>query len=157
MKSQNVLRFLWKRKMTVGTRAPRSGPQRGFVGPGTKYRFGALDDVIRVISPRPWGPRPPFGAPTLWNAVSLHFESSNYCSNPTAVRYVTVYNLRYVKNVKLKHFRGPLSSRGPGASCPPAPPLGGPAKNSLENRKKCLLLQLWETKTNFFWNCKHHY
>ena len=78
------------------------------------------------ISPRPWGPRPPFGAPTLWNAVSLHFEGNNYCSKPTAVRYVIVFNLRYVKNLKLKHFRRPLSSRGPGASCPTCPPLGGP-------------------------------
>ena len=91
------------------------------MGPGTKYWFGALDDVIYVISPRP-----PFGTPTLWNAVSLHFEGNNYCSNPTAVRYVTVFNLRYAKIVKLKRFKGSLSSRWPGASCPPAPPLGHP-------------------------------
>ena len=46
------------------------------------------------------------------------FEGSNHCSNPTAVRYVIVFNLRYVKNVKLKHFRGSLSSSGPGTSSP---------------------------------------
>ena len=118
---------------------PLSGPPRDFVGPGKKYRLGALDDVI--YKPRPWGPRPPFGAPTLWNAVSLHFEDSNQCSNPTAVRYVTVSNLRYVKNVKLKHFRGPLSSRGAGASCPPGPLLGGPGPYEDKVREHKLLLK----------------
>ena len=113
--------------LSHATSAWQAGPPRDFVGPWTKHWFGALDDVIYVISPRPWGPclwgpRPPFGAPTLWNFVSLRFKGSNYCSNPTAVRYVTVFNLRYAKNVKLKRFRGPLSRRGPGASCPPLPP-----------------------------------
>ena len=93
-----------------------TGPPRDFVGPGTKYLFGALDDVIYVISPRP-----PFGTPTLWNAVFLHFEGSNYCSNTTAVHYVTVFNLPFAKNVKLKRFRGPPSSWGPGTSCPCPP------------------------------------
>ena len=46
------------------------------------------------------------------------------------VHYVTVFNLRYVKNVKLKHFREPLSSRGPGASCSPCPP---------SSRRPCLI------------------
>ena len=78
--------------------------------------YGA-DEGLYEICVR--GPRPLFGAPTLWNAVSLHFEGSKHCSNPTAVRYVTVFNLRYVENIKLKHFRGPLSSRGPLASCRP--------------------------------------
>ena len=68
------------------------------------------------------GPRLPFGVPTLWNVDFLHFEVRNHCFNPTAVGYVIVFNLRYVKNVKLKHFRGPLSSKAPDASCPPLLP-----------------------------------
>ena len=68
--------------------------------------YGADEDLYEICVR---GPRLPFGAPTLWNAVSLHFEGRNHCFKPTAVRYVTVFNLRYVKNVKFEHFRGAVS------------------------------------------------
>ena len=71
----------------------------------------------------------------LWNAVSQHFEGSNHCSNPTAVRCVTVFNLRYIKNVKLKHFRGPFQLEAPEQVAPPAPsPLRGPVKGYQRSR-----------------------
>ena len=85
-----------------------------------QWRNYGADEGLYEICVR--GPRLLFGAPTLWNAVSLHFEGRNHCSNPTVVRYVTVFNLRFVKNIKLKHFRGPYQVGDPRQVASMTPP-----------------------------------